>query len=381
MTRTLHAALMPFPSPQGTQGAVGAMVRSLRDRGDDVALFVHPHGDGTACDLPLVRSPRATFGSSLRSGPTLGRAALDALAIPSLARASKDAVLFAHNVEAATAARLIRAPYAFVAHTLMSRELPYYARRGAAVLSGLGDALDHLAASRADVVAAISPKLVQDLEARFAREVTDLPLPWRPVAEPSTDTRRDARARLGIADGTLVIGYTGNLDRYQGIELLLPTLAAVRAHMPAMLVVATESAADALREDARHAGLGDALVVRPLSGEADRAEMHALLDVLLVPRTCEGGVPIKLLDALSRGIAVVASHEATAGLPFGAAVLAARAVPESLAAACRLASSPDTRRAFATAGRVYLETHHGLAGFLAAHDRVSARLRKARIHP
>jgi glycosyltransferase involved in cell wall biosynthesis len=378
MTAVLHAALMPFPSPQGTQGAVAAIMRALLTRGDDAKLFVHPHGDGTRTEIPLVRPMRVPFGTSLRSGPTLARAALDLVSLPAFARASRGKHVFAHNVEAATAARLIRADYVFVAHTLMARELPYYASRGADVLGPIGHGLDQLAAGAAQVLAAISPRLVSDLERTFEREAYYLPIPWA-ISEPAqVHARLAARAGLGLDAHTLVLGYTGNLDRYQGTQLLLPTLAHVAARTRAVLVVATESDGEAFLRDAARAGLAASVHMRPLATEADREAAHALFDVLVVPRACEGGVPIKLLDALARGVPVVAAREALAGLPCGAAVLGTRAEAPSLGAACLLAAPASSREALADAGHRYLEAHHGTSRFLAAHDDLRDRLAAAR---
>lgn len=381
MTRVLHAALMPFPSPQGTQGAVASMVRSLRARGDDVRLFVSPHGDGRATDLPLVRPPRVPFGAGLRSGPTFGRAALDAFALPFLARAARGRDVLAHNVEAATAVALCARDFVYVAHTRMSVELPYYAPPNAQVaraVAPLGHGLDVLAAARATVVAAISPKLVVDLEASLGRSVRYLPVPWPRGEHVTARSRAASRAALGLDDATRVLVYTGNLDRYQGAELLLPTLASVRARADASLVIATQSDTSALLREARAAGLAEHVHVRPLRDEPDRAHAHAVADVVIVPRTCEGGVPIKLLDALARGVPAVVAHEATAGLPLGAAALRTRADAESLAAACLLAAPDASRVALRDAGLRYLDAHHGEATFLSAHDVLLADLRDAR---
>lgn len=374
MSRVLHAALMPFPSPQGTQGAVAAMMRALREGGVDATLFVHPHSDGTRTDLRIVRSPTAPFGKSLRSGPSVGRALLDALAVPVLARTGPGTPLFAHNVEAGLAARLTRRPYVYVAHTRMARELPFYTRYGREALAPLGRLLDASAVAPCALIAAISPQLVRDLARDFERDVAYLPVPWTLEERATADATRRERASLGLDLHALVLGYTGNLDGYQGTELLLPTLAAVRARTRAALVLATESDPEPLLADARRAGLAAHVRVLPLRDEADRARAHALFDVTLVPRTCEGGVPMKLLDSLARGVPVIAADGATAGLPCGRAVLVTRASPDSFAAACQLAAAPASREALAEAGIAYVTAHHAPARFREAHEALRIRL-------
>ena len=95
--------------------------------------------------------------------------------------------------------------------------------------------------------------------------------------------------------------------------------------------------------------LGVAARIRwaPLATERDRAVVHAAADVALVPRRAPGGLPIKLLDALARGVPVVAGARALAGLPLTAAVtVVPDDDPAALAeAVVRVASGPAAANA------------------------------------
>jgi glycosyltransferase involved in cell wall biosynthesis len=122
---------------------------------------------------------------------------------------------------------------------------------------------------------------------------------------------------LGIPERAPTCLYAGNLDQYQGWEALLTAIVRLRDTLPdARLLLATESdPGPVLREAAGH-GVGEALLIRRLSGEQARAMAHAAADVACIPRRSEGGLPIKMLDAFSRSTPVVATRRATAGLPI-----------------------------------------------------------------
>jgi glycosyltransferase involved in cell wall biosynthesis len=51
-----------------------------------------------------------------------------------------------------------------------------------------------------------------------------------------------------------------------------------------------------------------------LASEADRRRAHAAADLVVVPRASSAGLPVKLLDALARGVPAVAAHKAAGGL-------------------------------------------------------------------
>lgn len=309
--RTLHLACLPFPSPQGTQAIVRAMVEALADHGHDTHLLTYAHGRGEAArgvtHHRLVDFPRAR---SLRSGPSVTKAVLDlqmlAVARQTTTRLHPDLVI-AHGVEAAFVARLARlstlARTIYFAHTRFDAELPTYlrgptspAKRAAMTL---GHALDMGASGLSTV--AITPDLARHL-ARGDASVSTLLPPWRPLPPPREDERSAARAALGLPSDAPVALYAGNLDGYQGWQ----EAAEAARRLGATFLVATESDVGPLAPfPHRRVRLAD---------EPDRRRAYAACDLAIVPRRSPGGLPIKLLDALARDVPVVAGPRALAGL-------------------------------------------------------------------
>jgi glycosyltransferase involved in cell wall biosynthesis len=369
----LHVAAMPFPSHQGTQAAIAAMLAALARAERPVALLTYAHaGSQRSLPFPVLRSVEAVPFRSLRSGPSAHKLLADVALGRALQRERarlRPSLIVAHHVEAAALA--LRAPRRlFFAHTDLHAELPSYAHPAwAPLLAGLGERLDIGLMRQAHAVAAISPALAQRMRARLgtaASKVHYVPPPW-PLPEPTdTPERMVARAALGLS-GQRVLLYAGNLDRYQGWEPIVHALALLPE---LILLVGTQSDPARLLHEARSAGVAARVRLHAIDSEAARRCVHACADVAVVPRRSPGGLPIKLLDALARGVACVITETAGAGLPLGRAVQRAAADDaHALAHAVRdLLATPALHAALQQNGRSYIAEHHSDAAFLAAYD-------------
>jgi glycosyltransferase involved in cell wall biosynthesis len=288
----------------------------------------------------------------------------------SLVRDLTPRVVVAHHVEAAAATLASGArPTVFFAHTDLGAELPTYAHRSVGpVLSRAGRVLDAELCRRADRVAAISPFLRDSLSAQVDLPIAYVPPPWPVPPRTTDDDRRRARRTLGLADDERVILYAGNLDGYQGWPLLLAAL----AELPQTLLLTATASDDApLRREALRAGVADRVRAMELPrDEPGRVRIHAAADVAVVPRLAKGGLPIKLLDALARGVPTVAARRAAAGLPLdGAAVLVEDDDPAAFAASVRvLLSASRATEELGARGRSFVRHAHAPARFNDALD-------------
>jgi len=397
VVRSLHVAALPFPSPQGTQGAVRAMLEACAAvDGDDVHLLVYPRAadaiaesefDVTAHDPRFTlhrpqRLPSMPFARpSLRSGPSAQKLVLDvalALALRRLITSLRPEIVIAHHVEACAAALAVRArPLVFVAHTELSAELPAYARAAVApLLTRAGAALDRGLIARADAVAAVAPGLAARLHAATNVDVVTLALPWLVSAPTTLEERSAARVALGLSADAEVVLYAGNLDRYQGVPLALEALGKLaRRRAATRVLVATESTPAEIADAVRSAGLAALVVFSRLDAEATRRRVHAAADVAIVPRAVDGGVPVKLLDALARGVPVVAQRRALGGLALGGgASVCADDDADALAAAVgAMLAAPIAAREVAQRGRAYVLREHSAERFRATLDAVVER--------
>lgn len=371
IARALHVAALPFPSSQGTQAALLAIVRAAAEdaatRGESIALLTYEAGDGRAV-LPSNVEHRRTraplTNRSLRSGPSLAKIAEDLELVRAL-RAAREPRVIAHHVEAAFACLLAGRTYTFVAHTALGPELPLYApkqRALAPLLSRAGESFDRLVARRAARVLAISPFLARRIERELGVKAEVLPTPWTVAPAVTSEERHAARVALGVGDAHDVVLYAGNLDHYQGLDTAVTALGSL-AHRRGALrwLVASESSPDALLAIASRAGIASRITLAPLRTDDDRRRAHAAADVAVVPRRLEAGVSIKILEALAHGLPTIAVRTATGGFPFEEACALVDDDAKALAHAIDdVLREPFRRAALSAAGPAYLAKHHAV---------------------
>jgi len=318
----------------------------------EVAYHVH-----RVSDFPRVRS--------LRSGPSFGKLALDARCIAATRRLVEELrpeAVLAHHVEAALAARLAGVGRLhYVAHTSLETELSvYFPRLPARSVRLLGCALDRIVTRSTTSTAAVAPALAS----RLGEGVKHLPVPWR--KRPKQD---------GACNGAAIL-YAGNLDAYQGWEELLEALRLLlRVRPGARLLIASESDPAPARREAARRGVAASVDFCRLDGEATRERIHATSDLAWIPRRTEGGLPIKMLDAFARGLPVIATKRATAGLSVESACrVIANDDPAAFATASdHLLRDAAARRALADEAHRYLAAHHSDHAYLDALDELLGR--------
>lgn len=369
----LHIAAQPFPSHQGTQAAIAAMLRCERAHGVPSVLVTYPTAAAPKGLGFTVERPVAWPGlgkPSLRSGPSVHKALLNIQLLMHLRRVVRrlqPRVLVAHHVEAATAALLCGgAPVVFFAHTDLAAELPMYSNAlMTRPLRAIGELVDRSLCRAADGVVAISPDLTRRLietmssHGGHVTHTSHVPVPF--VVESEQVRPSAARARLGLDASGPILAYVGNLDAYQGVDSLPAMLSAL---VGATLLVATESDTSVLSEKFRTAGVLDRVRFLGLEGEKRRALLHAAADVVVVPRRTPGGLPIKLLDALSRGAAVVASPAAVAGLALNDVCLVGELGAAMAGKVTQLLTDAHLRAQLQAAGPQYVLQNHSPSEYL-----------------
>lgn len=339
----MHLACLPFPSAQGTQAAIASLLQALEEQGEDATLMSYPFGDERLSSaIKPIRPPLFTLARSLRSGPSLAKLFLDMQLVAALRGPLRGAggkePLIAHHVEAAWAARLAGRDYHYIAHTSVEDELEaYFPRvRDPRVFRAIGALLDRFAIEGAIRCAAVSPALSSRLAARSGRAFSYLPIPW---SLPTLMPRELARRALGISPSARVILYTGNLDAYQRWELGFELAERLQQlGREAIYLIGTESEPSIVHRHARAINYRAGYQILGCALEEDRARLHAAADLALIPRKLDGGVPIKLLEALARDRPALVSEEASAGLALSgeASIVSSGRVEDYLEAALEI---------------------------------------------
>ncbi len=368
--RVAIVAACPFPTLQGSQLLIRKLAEGLRGRGHDPVVVTY--AEGLEAAGPVRRIPRLPGLRALGSGPRAAKLVLDAallLRLLHVLERESIEVMHAHNYEAAliglAARRLTGVPLIYHSHNALAEELPTYFRsRTARRLAHVAGAVaDREVPRRADHCIAICRELVGFLRARGVdEEAIEMIAPGgSPEEFPACSAAELAtiRARFGFGERPVLL-YTGNLDGYQNLELLLASIAIVRRTVgDALLVLATHATPRDLPPHLRRLPAGVRLVT---AGDfATVRDLIQVADLALCPRREWSGFPMKLLNYMAAAKAVVVSAGSAKAVRHGVSGLVVDDDgPDAYAAAVlTLLSDPTRRRLLGTAARRTVEDEYG----------------------
>lgn len=297
-------AAKPFPVPQGSQVLVRQTAELVQSLGHEVHVVVYGYGAGeTPAGLRVHRSTNVPGGRKTLAGPSWAKPFQDGAMVRILRRVIREHgidIVHAHNYEGLLVALVAgHRPIVYHAHTCMRDELPYFIGPEA-VTRGVGAWLDRTLPQRADAVVTLHERargyLIEQGCAPDQVMVVPPPLDPElvmPVVEPGEHAE---------------ILYTGNLDRYQNLELLERAMNMVRQAEPrARLHVATA--------DPRAVPFAD--IRTEVKDVASLREVLSRDVVFACPRSSWSGYPIKLVNAMAAGKAIVACAGGAHGLRDG----------------------------------------------------------------
>jgi glycosyltransferase involved in cell wall biosynthesis len=311
--RILMISPQPFFEPRGAPLCVYQHIRALVTLGYEVDLVTYPFGKHVELPgLKIYRAPAIPFIKGVKPGFSLAKFPLDFLILLTvLWRLCSDRYRYLHTHEEAALIGLLLAPlfsckHLYYMHCDLSQLVPFYMRRFVLMLQAY-------MVRGAHTIITFYPEI-----ASTAREIapeqhihTLLPLPIHDEL-PSACEEDIAHLRhlWNIGAGPVLL-YTGTLEHYQGIEMLLQSISLVCASFPQahyVIVGGNARQVKQLKQLAQNLAIMD--TVR-FVGQRPHEEMQhylALADIVLSPR-CEGThVPLKVYTYLLSGKALLATN-------------------------------------------------------------------------
>ncbi len=311
--RILVLAPQPFFQQRGTPIAVRMLVESLARLGHVIELLVYHEGDPIHIDgVTLHRIPRIPLVRNIPPGPSWKKLPCDfAMLLCAFRLVRKKRIDLIHAVEesaflAAFLQPLLRVPYVYDMDSSLAEQtaakwhLPRWLVR---ILENMENAVIRRSRGVVAVCAALENRARQAAPQHLIQRLEDVSL-LQPG--PTGPNFREIHAITGP-----IVMYVGNLERYQGIDLLLDSfaLAVTRGTMAHLLLIGGtaghiahyEQRAAALRISSRVRFVGP----RPLE------ELHWNLqqaDVLVSPRTEGTNTPMKVYSYLDSGRPVLATR-------------------------------------------------------------------------
>ncbi|HYO24399.1 MAG TPA: glycosyltransferase family 4 protein [Lacipirellulaceae bacterium] len=346
-------AACPFPANHGTPGSIRELTEATAERGHEVHVVCYHMGE----DLPLrnVHVHRIADWTGERTvtvGPTRRRPLYDLQMVfrtMSVMRRYRLDLMHAHGYEAALVAAccrpVVRRPVLYSAHTRMGDELASYsAFRSKRLANGLAWALDRTVPRIGTRCLPHSENLAKFLASRGLQDRSE------PVLNFGIDfdrhprgDRHALRREHGFGDEPIVM-YSGVMDRFQRLDLLLEAMPQVLQRAPqarlVMLVnVAHQEHEAAIRREAERLGLAERVHLLHPGSLENGLRLLAMADVAVVPRPAAPGFPIKLLNYMAAELPCVMFASSASGIvdrrhallaPVDTAAALGRSITEAL---------------------------------------------------
>jgi len=359
----LFLAPHPFYQERGTPIAVDLLLRVLSDRGDRVDLVTFHEGEQRSYrNVTIHRIRNVKWVREIRPGFSWKKIVCDFFLLAAALRmAGQKKYQIVHAVEESAFIAILlrvfyRIPYIFDMDSSMPAQLMEQ-HPALALAAPVLRFFEAQVARRAFAVIAVCEALAETARKHGAQRVFVLP----DISLLSLNDAVGAIQNIDVEHPCLM--YIGNLEKYQGIELLLESFALlVRSVSQAYLAVIGGNPETIMQYEDKAVALGIAGQVKffgpwPL---ASMAQLFARADILISPRIKGTNTPMKIYSYLQSGKPILATDlpTHTQALDRSVAMLA-EPVPEKFAAAMlELLKNPSmgrqlAQRAFELAGEKY----------------------------
>lgn len=318
--KILFLAPEPFFQERGTPIAVRLALEVLAKRGDD-CIDLLTYREGTSIEIPNVtlkriRSPRLLEG--INPGISIRKILCDFIllfaTLTLVWRNRKSQYDLIHAVEesvfiAALIKLLFGIPYIYDMDSSLSLQLTekWFLLRP---LRPFLQFAEHLAVKYSTAVVPVCDALAAIADKHGATETCIL----RDISLLDVNgfkaNAEDLRKSLQIPNENLIVLYIGNLERYQGIDLLIEAFAeAAPAHSNSNLIIigGRKDHIDMYLEKGRELGITSRL---HLIGPRPVSSLNSYLlqaNILVSPRTLGNNTPMKIYSYLHSGKAILAT--------------------------------------------------------------------------
>jgi glycosyltransferase involved in cell wall biosynthesis len=354
--------------------------------GHDVDLVTYPFGESPELSgLRIVRSARPPGVRDVRIGPSVAKIALDVPLFSKargLARTGSYDLLHTHEEAGIFGAWLSRAvglPHLYDMHSSLPQQFENFGRFNLAPIVAGFRAAERYTLSGADGVIVICPDLLDHVNGMAYAgplELIENTLDFDPPNDLPA-LARDLRHRLSLNDQRVVL-YTGTLERYQGLDLLIAAASKVLQQVPDarfVLVGGTAEQIAALRKLAAEHAVEHALVFVGSVPATDVFAYLQLADVLVSTRARGTNTPLKIYQYLRAGKPIVATriHSHTQALDESSAHLV-EPTPDDIAEGLRrVLTTPPYAERLSFGARSLSETRYSEAEYMERLGRVLDR--------
>lgn len=327
--KALVIAPQPFFSSRGTPLSVYYRTLVETELGVEVDLLTY--GEGQDVNIPgvrIIRIPRFAFLGNVKIGPSFLKLFLDLfMVIWTIGLISYNRYDFVHaHEEAVFFCRYLKLFFRFKLiydmHSRLSQQLKNFQFTNSKLLINLFKMLEDSCLHAADAVITICPDL-----SRYVNEVIDNSkkhcLIENSIFDQVKTFQESSNLRLSSSGSNFqkktlelprskrFVVYTGTLEPYQGIDMLIAAFKMVVAEIPdscLLIVGGSKRQVEHYSAMAENYNLGDYILFTGHVSQSLAKHYSQLSSVLVSPRIKGTNTPLKIYEQLASGIPLVATN-------------------------------------------------------------------------
>jgi glycosyltransferase involved in cell wall biosynthesis len=330
--KVLMIAPQPFFQPRGTPFSVLHRLKALSQLGYKIDLVTYHLGQDVHLDnVSIHRAKPLAWVKEIAIGPSKTKLLLDVFvyrrAVELLQRQRYD-LIHTHEEAGFFGIRLSKkfgTLHLYDMHSSLPQQLSNFKYSQTKALVGVFEKLEAATINSAQAVITICPELFNYVKARFPQKynklienVADHAVVFGERAKNGSEKISAAALaqRYGLAaNGKTTILYTGTLEPYQGLDLLIKSSQPVISRHPdkvRFLVVGGKPEQVAqYKEKTAKLGLGEKFIFTGQRPPEEIPEFMKLAGMLVSPRLAGNNTPLKIYSYLRSGIPIVATAHLT----------------------------------------------------------------------
>jgi len=318
--KILMIAPEPFFEPRGTPFSEYFRIKALCKMGHTIDLVTYPIGrDKEIEGLKIIRSIKPPFIKSVKTGPSVSKIFLDFFLFfkawaQALRGRKKYDLIYTHeeaSIMGVFFSKLTKIPHLYDMHSSLVQQMNNFQFTKSKIIIGFFKWMEKKALKSATSIIVICQALYD-----YASTITDqkkLTIIENFVDETpppdQLDKKKLSRIKKEIGSGMqTIITYTGTLEKYQGIPLLLETIAHLPQNYRLVLIGGKPGQVEDVKRQVEIDGLTDRVSVLG-SKEPEEIPYYLIAsDILVSPRILGTNIPLKIYSYLKSGLPVVATN-------------------------------------------------------------------------